>query len=189
MLQTGVMHPGDSVDWLEIGIIVAAQGLRGELRVKPLTDFPERLIEKGKRRLIAPKGQILEVSLISGRLVPGKSLFICQFAEIADRTAVDPWIGSTIYIQGSTRPQLAEGEFWLLDLQGLSVHRQDTDEKVGEIRDLVRSGNDLLVVELINGKQIYIPFVPDLVPTVDLEAKKVMVNPIPGLLDPDQAES
>jgi 16S rRNA processing protein RimM len=177
------------VDWLEIGIIVAAQGLRGELRVKPLTDFPERLMQKGKRRLVSSKGQTLEVSLSSGRLVPGKNIFVCQFIEISDRNAVDAWIGATISIQGSTRPQLAEDEFWLLDLQGVAVHRQDTDEKIGEIRDLVRSGNDLLVVKLNNGKQIYIPFVPDLVPTVDLEAKKVVINPIPGLLDPDQAES
>jgi 16S rRNA processing protein RimM len=177
------------VDWLEIGVIVAAQGLRGELRVKPLTDFPERLTQKGKRRLISPKGQILEVLLANGRLVPGKSLFICQFAEIGDRNAVDEWIGATISIQGGTRPHLAEGEFWLPDLQGMAVHRQDTDEKIGEIRDLVRSGNDLLVVQLNNGKQIYIPFVPDLVPTVDLEAQKVVINPIPGLLDPDQADS
>jgi 16S rRNA processing protein RimM len=177
------------VDWLEIGIIVAAQGLRGEVRVKPLTDFPERLTQKGKRRLVSPQGQTLEVSLSSGRLVPGKSLFICQFIEIGDRNAVDAWIGATICIQGAARPQLAEGEFWLPDLQGMAVYRQDTDEKIGEIRDLVRSGNDLLVVQLNNGKQIYIPFVPDLVPTVDLEARKVVINPIPGLIDPDQAES
>lgn len=177
------------MDWLEIGIIVAAQGLRGELRIKPLTDFPERLTQKGRCRLVGTHGQTLEVALTRGRAVPGKNLFICQFAEIGDRTAVDLWIGATVCIQDAARPQLAEGEFWLPDLQGLAVHRQDTDEQIGEIRDLVRSGNDLLVVLLNNGKQIYIPFVPDLVPIVDLEAKKVVINPIPGLLDPNQAQT
>lgn len=176
--------------WLEVGLIVAAQGLRGELRVKPLTDFPERLIESGKRLGRSAKGDERTLTLLSGRVQPGKDLYICRVEGVADRTAAEALVGWTLLVPAAERPRLGEGEFWLPDLIAAQVFRQDTGEQVGVVKDVIRAGNDLLIVGLTeSGKEVMIPFVPELVPEVDVSQGRVVVNPIPGLLNPDQAES
>ena len=61
--------------WLTIGRIVAPQGLRGEVRVNPSSDFPERFIKPGPRWLQAEEEEPLEMELKSGRQIPGKSIY------------------------------------------------------------------------------------------------------------------
>ena len=66
-------------DWLEIGKIVSAQGLTGELRVYPHTDFPERFEEPGKRWLLRPGETELEsVELLHGRYIENKNLYVIK---------------------------------------------------------------------------------------------------------------
>ena len=66
-------------DWLEIGKIVAPQGMKGELRVYPETDFPERFEVPGKRWLLRENAtQPEEVELVKGRFLEGKNLYVIQ---------------------------------------------------------------------------------------------------------------
>ncbi|MBC8121420.1 MAG: ribosome maturation factor RimM [Gemmatimonadaceae bacterium] len=176
--------------WLEVGLIVAAQGLRGELRVKPLTDFPERLTSEGKRLGRSATGDEQTLTLLGGRVQPGKDLYICRVEGVTDRTSAEALVGWTLLVPADERPRLSEGEFWLPDLITARVFRQDTGEQVGVVKDVIRAGNDLLVVGLSgSGKEVLVPFVPELVPEVDVSQGRVVVNPIPGLLNPEQAES
>jgi 16S rRNA processing protein RimM len=175
-------------EWLAVGVIVAAQGVDGEVRVRPLTDFPERLTRRGLRRLSAPGGRNAEVMLQAGRQLPGKNLFVCRFDDFADRNTAEVWVGAQVEVRADVRPTLAEGEVWLPDLLGAAVIRRDSGERIGAVRDLRRAGNDLLVVALTNGREILIPFVAALVPEVDTAAGWVIVEPLPGLLDPDEAQ-
>ena len=65
--------------WLIIGKIVAPQGLRGEIRVQPLSDFPERFTQPGKRWLkMNETNAPLEIELVSGRKLPGKEIYILR---------------------------------------------------------------------------------------------------------------
>lgn len=174
--------------WLEVGAIVAAQGVRGEVRVQPLTDFPERLSVPGDRILRRAGSREEPHKLLSGRPLPGKNLFICSFEGITDRNAAEGLVGSTILIPPDARPSLAEGEFWLPDLLNADVYLQETGEQVGMVKDFIRSGQDLLVIQLKTGAEVLIPFVHALVPEVDVAARRVVIQPIPGLLDPQAAE-
>ena len=62
-----------NLEWIEIGTILAPQGLQGELRVSSSSDFPERFEEPGQRWLQSPKGEPpVIVELLSGRCIPGK---------------------------------------------------------------------------------------------------------------------
>lgn len=174
--------------WLEIGRVVAAQGLRGEVRVQPATDFAERLTRPGVRLVgrSLDNGRVLRLQ--SGRAIPGKELFVCRFEGIEERNAAENLVGSTLWSDAAERPVLAAGEFWLPDLMGARVFRQDTGEAIGKVSDMTRAGNDLLVIRLSGGQTVMVPFVHALVPVVDLEAGRIEVAPIPGLLDLAEAD-
>lgn len=175
-------------DWLPVGQVVGVQGLRGELRVNPASDFPERFTVPGTRWLRGRNGTVKAIELMAGRQLPGKSLFVVRFEGINDRTAAEALVGQTLLVRADDRPDLADGEFHLLDLVGLEV-RVNADgetgsEVIGTVTDLISGGNDLLEVELRDGgRRVLIPFVETIVPAVHLEEGWLLLTPPPGLLE------
>ncbi len=195
-------------DWLEIGTIVSPQGLKGELKVLSSSDFPERFEQPGSRCLQSPKGlnkQVVE--LLEGRYIPGKNLCVIRLAGIESREQAEELRGYKLLVSASDRPQLEEDEYHVSDLVNLEVYHQLTREKIGTVIDILRAGNDLLEVQLYQQPQdisteaispdfqienqpktkklatILIPFVKDIVPIVDLEGRRLEINPPPGLLE------
>ena len=179
--------PAASADeLLVVGKIVAAQGLRGELRVLPLSDFPERFIKAGPRWLQRKSEPARCVHLKGGRQLPGKEMYVVRLEGIDSREAAGALVGEQLMVRASDRPKLARGEFYLLDLVGLEVRLEESGTVVGHVRDLIHAGNDLLEVELSperGGRTILIPFVKAIVPTVQLKDGWIGITPPPGLLD------
>jgi 16S rRNA processing protein RimM len=173
-------------EWLEIGTIVAPQGLKGELRVYPNSDFPERFENPGERWLLPPgKNEPQPIELLTGRHVPGKNLYIVKLAGVEDYNQADALRGCKLMVPQSDRPILGEDEYHVRDLVGLEVFNQLTGELVGVVVDLMAAGNDLLLVRCDSDaqKEILIPFVKAIAPVVDLDRKRIEINPPPGLLE------
>ena len=171
-------------DWLMVGKLVGAQGLRGELKVNPASDFPERFTKPGPRWLRSRQGESpTEIRLNSGRQLPGRSLFVVRVDGVNDRTAAEALVGKELLVQGDDRPELEDGEFHLLDLVGLEARLAEGGEAVGTVRDLISGGNDLLEVKRPDGKILLIPFVEAIVPEVHLNEGWLLLTPPPGLLD------
>lgn len=199
-------------EWLEIGRIVGAQGLRGEVRVYPNSDFPERFEQPGTRWLLRPDTSDPEpIELLAGRYIPNKGIYILKLKGVADRTQAEQLRDGRLMVPESDRPPLEEGEFHVLDLIGLTVIDQATQESIGVIVDVISAGNDLLEVQLhpsrsaeaaqevdestaeapLNDKPkaaksqptVLIPFVEAIVPIVDLEQKRVEITPPAGLIE------
>lgn len=181
---------------LVVGRIVAAQGLKGELRVNPLSDFPERFTKPGRRWLRAGQNRrteapdATEVQLLHGRQLPGKELFVIRLEGVDDRSAAEALVGQELLVPAGDRPRLARGEFHLLDLVGLEVRLLDAagaaGASIGVVRDLVHAGNDLLEVERHadqGGRLLMIPFVEAIVPVVNLAEGWLGLTPPPGLLE------
>jgi 16S rRNA processing protein RimM len=186
---------------LVVGRLVAAQGLGGELRVLPLSDFPERFTQPGRRWLRASGRAPLTVELRSGRRLPGRDLFVVRLAGVADRSAAEALVGMELLVTAAERPALGPGEFHLLDLVGLEVRllapspapgpgEPEAGAPIGRVRDLIHAGNDLLEVELLEGagegragRQVWIPFVEAIVPVVNLAQGWIGLTPPPGLLE------
>ncbi|MEC4812710.1 MAG: ribosome maturation factor RimM [Scytonema sp. PMC 1069.18] len=177
--------------WLEIGKIVAPQGLRGEMRVLSASDFPERFEVPGKRWLLRPgerEPQLVE--LLSGRNIEGKNLYIIELAGVDDRNQVEELRGCKLLVPQSDRPELEEDEYHVVDLIGLPVFMQESGALVGTVVDVISAGNDLLEVQLHqetqgekNQKTVLIPFVKAIVPIVDLETSRIEMTPPEGLLE------
>ncbi len=170
--------------WLEIGRIVAPQGLKGELRVYPTTDFPERFETPGQRWLLRSPTQPPEaVELQGGYYLDSKGLFIIRLAGVTTRDQAEALRGAVLLVPESDRLPLAPEEFHWTDLIGLEVIDQQTQAAIGRVVGIVPAGNDLLEVELTTAPTtVLIPLVREIVPVVDLVAQKIEINPPSGLL-------
>lgn len=174
---------------LVVGRVVAAQGLKGELRLLPLSDFPERFTRAGRRwlrRAGQPDQPARPVELRSGRQLPGKDLFVIRLEGVNDRTAAEALVGEELLVDARQRPRLAPGEFHLLDLVGLEARLLNSGETIGVVRNLLHGGNDLLAVELNaahGNRTVLIPFVAAIVPEVRLREGWIGLTPPPGLLE------
>lgn len=203
------MNRQDAKEWLEIGKIVAPQGLDGELRVYPNSDFPERFEEPGQRWLLRPgEREPQPIELLAGRYIAGKGLYVVELAGVEDRNQAEALRGCRLMVPQSDRPTLGEDEYHVLDLIGLEVFNQLTQEVLGTVVDIIPAGNDLLEVKLNQapippddeavtkaGKKrqpqpkspkpatVLIPFVKAIVPVVDLQQRRIEITPPSGLLE------
>lgn len=176
---------------IEIGKIVGAQGLKGEVRVYPDSDFPERFIRSGTRWLLRPGATHPQpIMLLQGRYLGGKGLYVVQLEGVTDRTQAEALQGGKLLVLESDRPPLEEDEFHVLDLIGITVYDQATQAIVGTVVRLVPAGNDLLEVERTAAegsdtppKTVLIPFVKAIVPVVDLEQRRIEITPPGGLIE------
>jgi len=178
--------------YLEIGTIVSPQGLDGELRVYPETDFPERFLIPGMRWLLHPgTSQPQEIELTSGRYIEGRNLYVIELEGVKSRNQAEELRSCKLLVLECDRPQLAEGEYHIIDLIGLQVFVQESGQFIGTVVNLIPAGNDLLEVELHqedNGndkklKNLLIPFVKEIVPVIDIQAKRAEITPPEGLLE------
>ncbi|MBE9208985.1 ribosome maturation factor RimM [Nostoc sp. LEGE 06077] len=175
-------------DWLAIGKIVAPQGLAGELRVYPETDFPERFEVPGTRWLLRPgQTEPQPIELLDGRYVDGKNLYVISIAGVDNRNQAEELRDCRLFVPASDRPELGEDEYHVVDLIGLEVYLQASGELLGKVVDVIPAGNDLLEVELLNhekaNKTVLIPFVKEITPVVDIASRRVEILPPPGLLE------
>ncbi|MGG6294421.1 ribosome maturation factor RimM [Leptolyngbya sp. AN02str] len=175
-------------EWIPIGKIVGAQGLKGEVRVYPDTDFPERFEDPGQRWLLQPGAtEPQPIELKSGRLLPGKGLYVLKLGGITDRTQAEALRDCLLVVDERDRPQLDDDEYHVRDLLGLSVVDQVSQVLIGTVTDVIPAGNDLLQVELANpqtkAKTVLIPFVKAIVPIVDLTQQRIEITPPAGLIE------
>jgi 16S rRNA processing protein RimM len=132
-----------------------------------------------------------EVTLLSGRQLPGKELFVIRLEGVNDRDSAEALVGQELLVPAADRPKLAQGEFHLLDLVGLEVRVLEGASAdhppgrcIGTVKDLIHAGNDLLEVELEGGgAPLWIPFVEAIVPRVELAEGWIGITPPPGLLE------
>ncbi len=169
---------------LVVGRVVGVQGLKGELRINPMSDFPERFTHPGRRWLQRRGEPPQPLELLAGRQLPGRELYVVRFEGVADRSAAEALVGRDLLVPAADRPKLAKGEFHLLDLVGLEVRLEADGAVIGRVSDLIHAGNDLLEVELSEGgRRLLIPFVEAIVPRVELAEGWLSLTPPPGLLD------
>ncbi|NJN86789.1 MAG: ribosome maturation factor RimM [Leptolyngbyaceae cyanobacterium SL_7_1] len=178
--------PNIEADWLVVGRVVGAQGLNGEVRIYPDSDFPQRFTEPGERWLLsAGATQPTAVQLVSGRYMSNKGLYVVKFAGISNRDQAEALRDSELLVPESDRPPLEDDEFHVPDLLGLEVFDQATQTLVGTVTNVVPAGNDLLEVTLAGepAKTVLIPFVMAIVPVVDLAQRRIEITPPVGLIE------
>ncbi|MBA3826437.1 MAG: ribosome maturation factor RimM [Ktedonobacterales bacterium] len=171
-------------DWVVVGRIVATFGLKGDVKLAPQTDFPERLAAH-KILYLGPEHRSLP--LVSAR-VHG-TVVLLRFAGIDDITAAEGLRHLVVSIPATKVAPLNPDQFYVHDLIGLrAVHVNGHD--LGVIADVyTNTAQDLLVVRQPGKAEVLVPLVKALVPQVDIAARVVTIDPPGGLFDEDWIEA
>jgi 16S rRNA processing protein RimM len=172
-------------EFVEIGKIVAAHGIRGEVRVYPSSDFPQRFVKAGQRWLLRPhQSQPEPIRLTSGYYQEGKGLYVVRLEGVGDRNTAEALANCLLLVPVDDRPPLDRGDFLVADLLGMAVYEQANGALVGTVNNVIAAGNDLLeVIQEGRTQPIFIPFVMAIVPVVNLTDRRIEITPPPGLLD------
>ncbi|WP_329256505.1 ribosome maturation factor RimM [Actinoallomurus sp. NBC_01490] len=163
---------------LAVGRIGRAHGVRGEVSVDVRTDDPAERFAPGTSLGTEDAGTLTveTVRTHAGRL-------LVRFAGVEDRTAAEALRGLLLLVDSTEIPPSDDPEeFHDHELIGLAAVATDGTE-LGEIVDVEHYGQDLLVLRRPSGDEALVPFVGAIVPTVDLPAGRVVLDPPPGLLE------
>lgn len=170
----------ESWDWL-IGEITAPHGLRGEVRVYPHTDFPERF--RGLERVaVRHDGQPPRVMEIEAARVQDKRIVV-KFAGVDTVEQAEGLRGARLYIPEAWAVPLDEGEYYHHQLLGLMVETT-TGESLGPITQIWPTGaNDVYETPLA-----LIPATWDIIRSIDVQQGKMVVDARPGLKKSDSGD-
>lgn len=164
---------------VQMAVIGAAHGIKGEVRVKTFTGDPLALGDYGK--LYDRGGRVFEVKDIR----PANTVVVVRFKGIADRNAAEALAGVELFIDRSALPATDdEEEFYHADLMGLAV-RDDKNETIGKVLAIQNfGGGDLLEVATGARNSLLIPFTTAAVPEISIANGYVRVDPAAaGLID------
>ncbi|MBW1598180.1 ribosome maturation factor RimM [Streptomyces sp. JJ38] len=165
---------------LVVARIGRAHGIKGEVTVEVRTDEPELRLAPGAVLATDPAG-VGPLTIEHGRVHSGRLLL--RFAGVADRSAAEA-LRNTLLIAEVDPDELPDDpeEFYDHQLIDLDVVTQDGEE-VGRIAEIAHlPAQDLFVVKRPDGGEVLIPFVAEIVPEVDLEEQRAVIDPPPGLL-------
>ena len=171
---------------LVVGLITSPHGINGKVKVKSLSDFEERFTKPGLRWLQKENGSPKEIELIAGYKQPGKEIFIIAFKGVSSRNQAENLKKYKILVKKNDLPQLKNEEFHLSELIHTKVKILENNKLkvIGEVIGLENEKNNLLVVKLLKtNKNIFIPFVEEIVPTIDIKKNFLIIKPPKGLLE------
>ena len=169
-------------DYLLLGEILRPHGVQGELKVRVLTDFPERIPEIPVVYIGAgvdvPNPRAVHVE--SMRMHQGFALI--KFREVTDRTPAERLRGLFVMVRIEDAVPLESGEFYAYQVIGLAVHTED-GEDLGHITEILETGaNDVYVVQGTRYGEVLIPVTTDTIVSTDIAGRQVVVRLPEGLL-------
>lgn len=161
-----------------IGKILKPHGIRGDVRVLPMTDDPRRFELLNPVKIFDKSlSQLLTIEKVWYH----KQFVMLKFIGINDMTAAETLRGAEIKIDDSEALPLGKDEYYIRDLLGLCVVT-DSDETLGELSDVLQTGaNDVYVVKNKDGDEILIPAIAQCVLGVDMKTRAMTVHLLEGL--------
>jgi 16S rRNA processing protein RimM len=172
---------------IRIGRLTGVHGLRGGLRFRP--DFPESESIQTVQRVFLADGDADSGAAIDAheyriaRVTQlGQGTVRLMLEGISDINQAEPLKGKNVFADERELPPPAENEFYYRDVVGCEVFATD-GRRVGIIEDIIATGaNDVFVVR-DESKEVLVPVIADVVKEIDVAARRVVIEAVPGLLD------
>lgn len=166
--------------FLQVGKIVNTHGVKGEVKVIPLTDDPQRF---GKLKWVYSgddrSKQVLDIESVKYF----KNTVIVKFKGISDLDSAEKLRDTYMYVDRENAVKLPEDAYFICDLIDMEV----TDERagvLGKIKDVIKTGsNDVYIVKSENYGEILVPALKSVVKSVSLEDKRMIVSLPEGLME------
>jgi 16S rRNA processing protein RimM len=180
--RTAARRPTSPIprDAVRLGTIAAAHGVGGAVKVR--LDNPESTtLESVRRVFVAIDGTVREYAVERAE-APVKGFARVGLASVRDRTAAEALRGAEISVARAELPALRAGEFYHHEVLGCEVFVQGGG-RLGALAEVVATGaNDVWIVRA-DGREFLIPVIEDVVKSIDLDARRITIEPLPGLLD------
>ncbi len=171
--------------FLAVGQVSRPHGVRGELRVQILTDYPERLGQHVYLYLASPDSPEAVRRYPVEKLRHHKEMLLLKLGGCDDRNAAEELRGQLVQIPLEEAVPLEEGEYYHFQLIGVRVETE-SGKVLGQVVEMLETGaNDVYIVRGPRG-EVLLPAVDDVVLELDLRAKRMVVRLPPGLLTEDQ---
>ncbi len=163
-------------DFVAIGRVLAPWGNQGKVKIEVITDFPERFTPSARVCIDQEPATIESVHRQKGTAV-------IKLDTVNSREEAELLRGKLVEIPESELKPLPEGQYYQFQLIGLEVWTTQ-GELLGEVTEILSApANDVYVVQGDAGENL-LPAIEDVVKTVDLEKGRIVIEPIPGLLNP-----
>lgn len=165
-------------DLFRIGVITEPHGVRGEVKVFPTTDEPERI--KKIKEIILDDGK--EKRMVHPEAVRHqKNMLLIKFKEFNDRDEAERLRKKELYVSREYASPLREDEYYISDLIGLKIIDED-DREIGTLKDVLQTGaNDVYQILKNDGKELLLPAIRQCVLQIDMEVKIMRVHVMEGL--------
>ncbi|WP_082234191.1 ribosome maturation factor RimM [Halobacillus massiliensis] len=167
--------------FFNVGQIINTHGIKGEVKVRRITDFEERFKPGQLLYWVNDKKDIKELTVRSHRVHKGFDLL--TFEGHSSINEVEQYRDGYLKVTESDQEELGENEFYFHEIIGSEVFLTN-EEKLGEIKEILTPGaNDVWVVRRNKKKDLLVPYIEQVVKEVDVVNKRVIIDPIEGLLD------
>ncbi len=165
--------------FLQVGVVTSTHGIRGEVKVFPTTDDPNRFKKLKEVTAQTKSGnEILKIRQVKFF----KNMVILKFEGIDTIEDACRYRECPLLVARKDAVPLGPGEYFLCDLVGLDVY-EDTGGYLGKLTEIIRTGaNDVYVVERENEKEVLIPNTKDCIIEVSLDENRMKVHLLEGLL-------
>ena len=161
--------PDTSNERIVIGRVGAAHGIRGDLRIIPLTDFPERFTAL---REVMVGDELLHIEQMKPQ---GKNILM-RFREYGVREEAQRLTGRLLTVAREEAAPLDEGEYYVFDIVGLTVYDEE-DNELGSVENVLRTGsNDVYAVRSEDGRELLIPALRAVVQSIDVPSGRMTVR-------------
>ena len=166
-------------DLLKVGVITTTHGVRGEVKVYPTTDEPERFLDLDYV-LFDTGRELRRLDIKNVRFF--KNLAILKFDGIDNINDIEKYKGRDLWIPREEAQELDEDEYYIADLLGMKVLLEDGSE-FGTLRDVMETGaNDVYIVDSVKHGEVLLPAIKECILDVDIEANTMTVHLMKGLL-------
>lgn len=167
------------VKYLKIGQITSAHGVKGELKIYPLTDNVKRF-SKLSFVYFEVAGEYKKVEVQSVKYI--KELVILKLNGINDMNEALKYKDAYIYVDRENAVKLPDDSYFISDLVDMDVNTLDGDY-IGKITSVFSTGsNDVYDIKCLDGKSVLIPAIKDVIISVDVENKKMIIKLLEGLI-------
>lgn len=166
-----------SVQFVSIARILAPHGIHGELKAQILTDFPERF-SRLKQVHVGPEHRSFAVHSTRRH----QRHLLLKLANVDTIEQAEALRGQLIEVPLGEAVPLAEAEYYWHEVIGLEVHTAD-GRALGRIDDILRTGSNDVYVVCAGRREILIPAIDDVVKEIDVARGRMVIEPMPGLLE------
>ena len=166
-------------DLLKVGVITTTHGVRGEVKVYPTTDEPERFLELDYVLLDTGR-ELRKLEIKNVKFF--KNLVILKFKGVDNINDIEKYKGRDLWIPREEGQELEEDEYYIADLLGMSVVLEDGQE-FGTLKDVMETGaNDVYIIDSAEHGEVLLPAIKECILDVDLEKNVMPIHLMKGLI-------